>query len=33
MLDASVDVVLATLQYEVFRDDYERTYIELNKGA
>jgi len=25
-----VDLVMAALNYEKFRDDYERTYIALN---
>lgn len=26
------DLVVAAVQYEKFRNDYERTYYEINKG-
>lgn len=30
-MGAQAEWVLAALQYEVFLDDYERTYVELNR--
>jgi hypothetical protein len=27
----NVGWVMAALHYEVFRDDYERTYLEINR--
>jgi len=32
VLEAPVDLVLAAAQYEGFKADYERAFIELNKG-
>ncbi len=32
VLGMPADMVLALIQYEKFRDDYERAFIEINKG-
>lgn len=31
VLAADVEMVLTAFEYEVFRDEYERTYMELNR--
>jgi len=31
VLDMRADLVTAALQYEVFKADYERQYVELNR--
>lgn len=32
VLKLRADLVMAAVQYESFRIDYEKTYYELNKG-
>jgi hypothetical protein len=31
IMNARIDHVLSVLEYEIFIDDYERVYTELNK--
>lgn len=33
VLNARIDHVLSILEYEAFNNDYEKVYVELNKGS